>query len=208
MAIVTLPLSSTIMASHRVVERVLCAKALCEIQNAPAQLGTVLRKGVDAVDEELRLCHQALIIGSPVTREIEAAMRLAAEEVTAGASTGWQLDGPLYNRYPVGGMFRTHTDASDDWRDSPHVRNRRLTIVCFLNDCSPDNGLPTCDGGALVVYERRGGAYQAQTFLPQAGTIVMFDAGLMHEVRPVIRGERFSAVAWLYSIEEEQHAHP
>ena len=202
-----LPSSSSIVANHYAVERALCAQVVQQMLSAPIQPGTVLRKGIETVDEELRLCHQAVIFGSPSTREFEAAIRLVAAKVATGMSVNWRLDGPLYNRYPVGGMFRAHTDTSNNQLDPPSVRNRLLTIACFLNDGCSDNGLPTCDGGALVVYERRGRSVQAQTFLPQAGTIIVFDAGMMHEVRPVLHGERFSAVAWLYSIEENHHAY-
>ena len=201
MTIDTSQLALATTVAHEAVPRGLCVLAVGQILRAPARPGTVLRRGVDTVDAEVRLCHQVDIAASIATRAVEAAMLAAATTASRGASVDWCLDGALYNRYPVSGMFRTHTDTSEDPRDPPCVRNRRLTLVCFLND-SVDDGVPSCEGGALVIYERREGLTQALTVRPQAGTIVAFDAGFMHEVRPVLRGERFSAVAWLYSNEE------
>src|SRR5215207_3109789 len=130
-----IPLASLpISVRQNAVPRALCAQAVRQILSEPPQPGTVLRKGVDSVDEEVRLCNQVEIAQSPATRAIESAMLVTATGASAGASSAWQLDGPLYNRYPVSGMFRTHTDISDDPRDPPCVRNRRLSLVCLLND--------------------------------------------------------------------------
>lgn len=194
-----------VAASPHAVDRAICADLVRAMLHAPMQAGTVLRKGQDTVDTDLRVCHQVLLPASPLSHGLAAAMRAAAASFSGGASAGWGMDGPLYSRYPLGGMFRTHTDSSDDQRDPACVRQRRLSIVCFLNDWQEHEGVPGCEGGALVVYEPAGNRLAPRIFLPQAGTIVVFDPGLMHEVRPVLRGERFSAIAWLYSTEENEH---
>lgn len=192
-------------AIRRAVSPSVCKAVALSMLQSPSRPGTVLRKGVDTVDSELRVCQQVVLPPSEATALIEQAFLAAGLRCSHGKGSEWLLDGPLYNRYPVSGMFRSHTDTSTDPSDPPCVRNRRLTLVCFLNDDSADPDVPRCEGGALVVYVRGHGGLEARLFRPEGGTVVAFDAALMHEVRPVIRGERLTAVGWLYSREELQH---
>ena len=51
------------------------------------------------------------------------------------------------------------------------------------------------DGGELVLGSGEG----ARTFRPTAGTLVVYESGSRHEVRPVRSGVRWVAVGWLQS---------
>lgn len=161
--------------------------------------GPVLRRSRDMVDARVRSCSEHLAM-SDGARSVVAAMRAVAAEAVEG--TGWPrmaLDGPKLCSYSPRGFFRAHRDRSEDPHDPAVVRNRRLSIVCLLNSTTPHDGLPSFDGGALVVYlPRHDGSVSPQNVRLEAGSIVTFRSDLLHEVRPVRAGVRYSAVGWLY----------
>ncbi|MEU6666028.1 2OG-Fe(II) oxygenase [Streptomyces sp. NPDC046727] len=165
--------------------------------------GPVLRRSCDMVDARVRSCaeHQA---GPDEVRPVLAAMRAVAGQAVGG--TGWPrmaLDGPKLCSYSARGFFRAHRDRSEDPLDPAVVRNRRLSLVCLLNDVAPRDGLPSFDGGALVVYlPRPDGSVSPHTVRLDAGSIVTFRSDLLHEVRPVRAGVRYSAVGWLYDLDD------
>jgi predicted 2-oxoglutarate/Fe(II)-dependent dioxygenase YbiX len=110
------------------------------------------------------------------------------------------LDGPRFCRYRQGGHFRAHRDRSHDSADIHAVRTRRLSLVCLLNDDTP-----AFDGGTLVLYLPDGGGRFRPVNAPlRAGSVIAFSSGLLHEVRPVRQGTRYSAVAWLYDFPEQE----
>lgn len=174
-------------------------RALVEVSRAPKTHGTVLRSGADLQDPEMRLCSVAHVEHTPLPALLQSAFMATAREVAGDVVDQLVFDGPMFVSYPAGGMFRAHRDVSEDPADPEFVRNRKFTMVCFLNDHRRSDHYPSCEGGALVVYRPApDGAFHPVSYLPEAGQIVVFDSTLLHEVRPVLRGERVTAVAWLY----------
>jgi len=85
------------------------------------------------------------------------------------------------------------------------VRTRVISIVCLLNDADSLGGLPVFDGGALVLHVPKSDGTVTPVNVPlSAGSIVAFSSDLFHEVRPVRSGIRFSAVAWLYEVNQSE----
>jgi predicted 2-oxoglutarate/Fe(II)-dependent dioxygenase YbiX len=164
-----------------------------------ATAGGVLRGGKELADERLRSCSEHTVSDEQSDAVVRALRGVAGDAITATGWAGAKLDGPKYCSYPAGGYFRAHRDRSTDPKDPIAVRARALTLVCMLNDDDPGGGLPTFDGGALVVYvPQRDGSVAPVNLRPPAGSVVGFRADLMHEVRPVRSGTRCTAVAWLY----------
>jgi predicted 2-oxoglutarate/Fe(II)-dependent dioxygenase YbiX len=101
----------------------------------------------------------------------------------------------------MGSFFRPHRDNSDSVLDPGYVQARQLSVVCFLNDGDPSTGLPVFDGGTLVVYVTKlDGLLEPVVIRPTAGSVVVFQADLLHEVRPVKSGCRYSAIGWIHSL--------
>lgn len=97
---------------------------------------------------------------------------------------------PMFNRYAGGQTFGAHVDtAIRQVTAGPRVRSD-LSATLFLSE--PDE----YDGGALVV-EDGSGVRSAK--LP-AGSLVLYGAGTVHRVEPVMRGERLAAVLWVQSM--------
>lgn len=80
------------------------------------------------------------------------------------------------------GFFKAHRD-----NNSTEAGGRRFAVSVLLNDPAE------YDGGALVFPE-----YGQIGYRPGAGAAAIFACGLLHEVRPVTRGERYVLLAFLH----------
>lgn len=187
------------------IPRALCARTIAAMEAAGARQGTVLRRGGEEHDPAMRACTEHAVL-APDAAAVAQALRTAGAAALQAAGGGHPaFDGPLFCRYARGGHFRAHRDRSADRADSALVRGRRISLVCLLNDADASAGMPTFDGGALVLYPER----RPINVPLAAGAIVAFPADLLHEVRPVRLGIRYAAVAWLFDVptpEEMQHA--
>ena len=71
----------------------------------------------------------------------------------------------------------------------------------FLNDESAEPSSTTYEGGRLTFYgllddEGLGGKSMAFPVPGEAGLFVAFPTDVIHEVTPVLRGERYTIVTW------------
>lgn len=182
---------------HAVLSRDLCGRVIAAMELAEAQPGRVLRHGAQQHDAAMRACTEhALAPGDALP--VAEAFCCVARIVHHGAPA--LLDGPRFCRYRQGGYFRAHRDCSHDSADSHAVRTRRVSLVCLLNDDTP-----AFDGGALVLYlPDSGGRFRPVNAPLCAGSVIAFASELLHEVRPVRQGTRYSAVAWLYDVPQKE----
>jgi len=105
-------------------------------------------------------------------------------------------DGLSALRYPPGGFYGPHRDRLDT-PDPLGLHLRRVSVVVFVN--GPDDSAPFV-GGHLRFYEtfeELGGAATGLDMEPEGGTLVAFRSEMLHEVRPVEAGERYTLVTWL-----------
>lgn len=182
---------------HAVLSRDICARTVAAMELAEAQPGRVLRHGAQRHDAAMRACTEHALAPEDA-RPVAEAFRCVARLVHNGAPA--HLDGPRFCRYGGGGHFRAHRDRSHDSADSHAVRTRRVSLVCLLNDDAP-----AFDGGALVLYlPESGGRFRPFNAPLSAGSVIAFSSELLHEVRPVRQGTRYSAVAWLYDVPQEE----
>jgi predicted 2-oxoglutarate/Fe(II)-dependent dioxygenase YbiX len=183
--------------------RASCMRAIEAMMAAAPRSGGVLRKGEELNDLRLRYCFEHLPDQDIAAVVSETLWTSALAVIDRDEASRCGLDGPKFCSYPAGGYFRAHRDHSDDPNDPAYVRHRTLSFSCVLNDDQAAGGLPTFDGGTLVLYVREpNGSVASVNLRPSAGSVVAFRADLMHEVRPVRTGTRFAAVAWLYTFDE------
>jgi predicted 2-oxoglutarate/Fe(II)-dependent dioxygenase YbiX len=194
----------SVWVCERVVSPSDCGATIEAMASATTIAGPVLRQSRDGVDPRLRRCSEhALPAGQ--RGAVVTAMRNTAERVVGLEWDGIRLDGPKFCSYAAGEYFRAHRDRSDDPLDPAVVRGRLFSIVCLLNDHDVTGGLPVFDGGALIVHVPLGdGRIEPRSFRPVAGSVVVFAADLLHEVRPVRSGVRYSAIGWIYGADENR----
>jgi len=108
-------------------------------------------------------------------------------------------EGPDFLFYRKGGFYGPHRDREGD--DS---HRRQVTVVIFVNGehrtGNPDAvKIDTYEGGNLVFYNLLEGERLARLGLSltgHPGLLVAFDSAVIHEVKPVTRGERVTIVTW------------
>lgn len=125
--------------------------------------------------------------------DVEALERFVAQALDrhplfAMAARPKRLSRLIFSRYAPGMEYGAHTD--DALMGPPGDRLRTdLAFTLFL--AAP----ATYEGGALVVTSASG---EERIKLP-AGSAVLYPAGSIHFVEPVIAGERLACVGWVQS---------
>ncbi len=94
---------------------------------------------------------------------------------------------PMISRYEVGMDYGLHVD--DAFMGSSSRARSDISLTVFLSDPSD------YDGGELIMASPFG---EQKIKLP-AGTAVVYPSSTLHQVAPVIRGERLAAVTWAQS---------
>jgi predicted 2-oxoglutarate/Fe(II)-dependent dioxygenase YbiX len=159
-----------------------CRRIRARIDAGVAEPAEVLQHAI-AVDAEAR--HAASIDVDPATlADVERRLDSAR-----GALEGFfnrplaRREGAGFLRYHAGGFYRPHVDRAPSaaW---PDAARRQIAVVLFLND--------GFEGGALHIIDAQ------RIVTPRAGALVAFDAGLLHEVTPVLHGTRDTVVDWFY----------
>jgi SM-20-related protein len=80
------------------------------------------------------------------------------------------------------------------------VKQRRVSVVVFLNDASGEPAPDSYGGGELTFYGLLGdGPSGSPIGVPldgKGGELVAFRSGLLHGVGAVTHGERYTIVSW------------
>lgn len=106
-------------------------------------------------------------------------------------------EGPQFLRYGPNSFYKPHQDASVG--APTYVLQRKVSVVAFLNAPAADPDKDGYGGGALTFYgllQAPGWEKCAFSLDPSAGLLVAFRPSVLHEVKPVIFGHRFTMVAW------------
>jgi predicted 2-oxoglutarate/Fe(II)-dependent dioxygenase YbiX len=106
------------------------------------------------------------------------------------------MQGPQFLRYKRGGFFRPHRDRSDHPDQDPDIRLRKLTAVLFLNSQAALPADGAYCGGDLRLFQVDDDPDPTLRIDGDAGMLVAFDSGLVHEVRPITWGTRCTVAAW------------
>ena len=105
-----------------------------------------------------------------------------------------------FTKYAKNQFYTWHTDAfPDSYKSSSSTHNnkiRKLSFTCQLSD--PND----YEGGELEFvipqtfkHELKFSAYKLKEIIPQ-GSLVVFPSFLLHRVKPVTKGVRYSLVSW------------
>lgn len=106
---------------------------------------------------------------------------------------------PQFLHYHEGDFFVRHQDGNTEQLEFDHLKIRRISIVVFLNSHAEEPAADTFAGGQLNFYDKdhESGAEPLLFSLKgETGLLAAFPADTLHEVRPVVRGERFTIISW------------
>jgi SM-20-related protein len=170
-----------------------------EMADAAAKAATVAEgETADELDERQRSTKWAQVSDETRTRLQE---RLLSLKPSLEKHFGQELGGcqpAQFLVYREGDFFGAHHDTSADEDAADFVRERRISVVLFVNGTSEEPTPGLFGGGALTFYglmedERIGLPVDAEP-----GLAVAFPAEKLHGVTPVLHGERFSVVTWFH----------
>jgi SM-20-related protein len=106
---------------------------------------------------------------------------------------------PTFLVYRPGDFHQAHHDVDPDAAEE--IARRKVSVVVFLNDQSEEPREGSYGGGSLVLgglVPGFGDETRGTPVVPSAGSIVGFSSDVLHEVKPVTHGERFTIVSWFY----------
>jgi SM-20-related protein len=98
--------------------------------------------------------------------------------------------------YREGDFFGAHHDTTADEHAADFVRERRISVVLFVNGTTAEPAPGSFGGGALTFYNLMGDAKVGLPVDAEPGLAVAFPAETLHGVTPVTHGERFTVVTW------------
>jgi SM-20-related protein len=174
-----------------------CAKIVAEMMCSQGGAATVYGTGeAGSVDARFRSTTRVRV--SPAT--VEFVRRRLVErrpeiEEHFRMSLG-ECEEPQFLRYAEGDFFVAHQDGNTGLLKLDSDRDRRVSVVIFLNRQSEEVEPGTYRGGSLVFSTYRGGQAQRLDASGEAGTLVAFRAETTHEVTTVTGGERFTIACW------------
>jgi len=108
---------------------------------------------------------------------------------------------PTFLAYKSGDFFEPHRDLTQNENAPDKIRRRRISVVVFLGDESGGETEGEYKGGALAFYGLLDDPRCQNIAIPvqgRAGMLVAFRSEVLHQVFPVIEGERFTIVTWFF----------
>ena len=108
---------------------------------------------------------------------------------------------PQFLIYQQGSFYGQHPDSSTQADAPEYMKKRRVSLVAFLNSETEKPIPETYVGGSLVLYglvKKRGWEKYGFSLSGEEGVLVAFASSLVHEVKTVTRGRRYSIASWFF----------
>jgi predicted 2-oxoglutarate/Fe(II)-dependent dioxygenase YbiX len=169
---------------------------------AEAKSGATTR--ATTIDRDAGYRRQAdwAYMSEPAYADLESrfrAVKPALENHFSLTLTGFEeLQHLIYN---PGDFYRPHTDNNQKPDSPDFAKNRKISIVIFLNQQCATESINSYEGGSLTLYGLMPNLEWASygfSLEAEAGLLVAFRSHIRHEVTPVISGRRHTIVSWFF----------
>ncbi|HEY9839656.1 MAG: 2OG-Fe(II) oxygenase [Candidatus Sericytochromatia bacterium] len=167
-----------------------CKELLRQLQSCPTSPAEAESYGANAQARRTQMLDVPASIESGMVSRFEP---LAAQLGSHFGLTIGSHERPQFLKYGPGDFF----SAQRDRIDAPVYRERRLSLVLFLNDHESQPGFAGGRLSLFVKHPQDPEKLMGVPIPPAAGLLMAFDSRLLHEVTPVTAGERFTMVTWL-----------
>lgn len=136
---------------------------------------------------------------SELSRKLGSAVAsaLLASPAFVAAAIPLRIFPPQFERFEAGDRYDPHVDNAVRG-DAVTGARIRVDLAATLLLSAPEE----YDGGHLIVED----IFGSREFKPQAGDVVLFSAGSLNMVTPVVRGERLASFIWLQSMIQSDEA--
>jgi SM-20-related protein len=180
----------------------LCARCCREMNEAAQAQATIAGPdGTDVTDEKYRKVKWA-DVPAATTSLVETrllALLPTLERHFNVALTGYE---PLsYLIYREGDFFRAHADGNNDADAPVFLKERKVSVVIFLNGQAQQPADDSYCGGSLTFYGLIDDPRWLTYGFPlnsKPGLLIAFRSDVLHQILPVTYGKRYSIVGWLY----------
>lgn len=165
-------------------------RILAALRTAEAESATIYGA---AASVDVRVRNTARLMPPPsIGEEVRELLLARKGELERHFATEPLMLEPLqFLRYREGDFFVAHQDGN-----TPLVQDgtlfRRVSVVLFLNRQSAEPQPASYSGGSFIVHTRT----ERIELTPAPGTLIAFPSETTHEVTPVTRGQRYTAVGW------------
>jgi predicted 2-oxoglutarate/Fe(II)-dependent dioxygenase YbiX len=175
-------------------DRATCADLRAILAPAPWTQGTVARESeVSSLDETVRKVRCVDVDRENWTRVRDHLWALRPELEHHFGRRLTHCHGPDFLIYDPGAFYRPHLDSGT------HYQTRRVSVVIFLNGERDSQGFGGFTGGGLTFHGLLDGSRWEKCPIPlsaEPGLLVAFPSETLHEVRPVMSGQRYTIVGW------------
>jgi SM-20-related protein len=183
----------------------LCARVCDAMMTAIASDGAIWHPhhDGDAVVEAKRR-KEMTGVPSELERVVQEVLDSHRDEVTSFFATEVARLQPLkFVRYDDGDHYRLHVDVTSASSAPELLRNRRISVVLFLND-QADDAEEGCYCGGRLTFHRLDvdapvhGPWSGfgRPLDAERGLMVAFRPDVLHEVTPVTWGTRYTVTGW------------
>ena len=177
----------------------MCTRCCREINEAAQAQGTIVGPNeTDVLDETIRKVKRAAV---PATTVSLVKARLLALIPTLEQHFNVTVTGcerPNFLTYQEGDFYQVHIDSDDE---HPDLKERKVSVVIYLNGQSQQPADDTYCGGSLTFYglidDPRWLAY-GFPLNSEPGLLIAFPSETIHQILPVTYGKRYSIVSWLF----------
>ncbi len=170
-----------------------------EMAGAAAKVSTVAEgETADEVDEGQRSSKWAQVSDETRTRLQERLLTLKPALAAHFGQEFADCQPAQFLVYRKGDFFGAHHDTSEDEEAADFVRERRISVILFVNGVSEEPAPDSFGGGALTFYGLMDDARVGLPVDAEPGLAVGFPAETLHGVTPVLHGERFTVVTWFH----------
>lgn len=152
--------------------------------------------GAELLDEARRRTRRVLVPEAAQCAVQESLVRAIAEIQRYFTTAIARMQYPQFLRYRRGDFFRAHQDSSEHPEQTEEVRRRRVSAVLFLNRQTRFPEPDAYCGGELTLFRADDDPDPRLHVAGEDGLLVAFPSRLIHEVRPVTHGERYTVVTW------------
>jgi SM-20-related protein len=180
-----------------------CAKLRSEMRSAAGFKATVYHEGSSQVCEQFRKTMRVEVSDTTVRSIHERLTSLVPALRKHFGTALYDCEKPQFLLYKEKDYFRPHQDLSPRANAPEYLKNRKVSLVIFLNGQARRPAADCYGGGALTFYkllEKPTWETCRSRLDSESGLLIAFPSDIFHEVTPVTHGERYTIVSWLNTI--------
>lgn len=178
-----------------------CSKLRSEVKKAQGIPSRIFYKGYIDIDDNLRR-SKTLNVSENTISFVKKRLLFIKPRIEASFNTVLEdCQNPHFLLYKEGDFFHPHKDNSDRGESPNWFKDRKISVVIFLNSEAEKPKRNSYVGGGLTFYQLANiPPFDTKGFriIGKAGMLVAFRSDILHEVTEVKYGERYSIVSWFY----------